>query len=278
MSSRSPSTSTVPSRLAFSPEELRRVQEVDRLAALSGVGVPRLVAMLDDPSWAVRRAVVAALGAAGEGALAPLLDALQTRRDDEARIAALVDALSTLAADGAEAELAKLAATSREATVLADVAQILGRRRVPTAIPTLVTLTRHADDNVAVAAVEALGRIGGRAAVDSLVGAVSSGNFFRTFPAIDVLGRSGDPRAVAPLTALLEQPQYAHEAARALGRTGDIGAVPPLMRLLVRAGDAIPKLVARARALPDGDLGATAPGQAIASALHETLYSRLFRS
>lgn len=49
-------------------------------------------------------------------------------------------------------------------------------------------------------------------------------------------------------------------------------------RLLVRAGDAIPKLVARARALPDGDLGATAPGQAIASALHETLYSRLFRS
>lgn len=49
-------------------------------------------------------------------------------------------------------------------------------------------------------------------------------------------------------------------------------------RLLVRAGEAIPKLVARARTLSDEDLGATAPGQAIASALHETLYSRLFRS
>jgi len=268
MSSRSPSTSTGPSRLAFSPEELRRVQEVDRLAALSGVGVPRLVAMLDDPSWAVRRAVVAALGAAGDAALAPLLDALQTRRDDEARIAALVDALSTLAADGAEAELAKLAATSREATVLADVAQILGRRRVPTAIPTLVTLTRHADDNVAVAAVEALGRIGGRAAVDSLVGAVSSGNFFRTFPAIDVLGRSGDPRAVAPLTALLEQPQYAHEAARALGRTGDIGAVPPLMRLLARAGAATVRVAATAlRDLQQRYAERFGSGDAVASAV-----------
>jgi urease accessory protein len=49
-------------------------------------------------------------------------------------------------------------------------------------------------------------------------------------------------------------------------------------RLLAAAGDAIPDAVARARALDDDELGATAPGQAIASALHEALYSRLFRS
>ncbi|HXU62514.1 MAG TPA: urease accessory protein UreF, partial [Polyangia bacterium] len=30
--------------------------------------------------------------------------------------------------------------------------------------------------------------------------------------------------------------------------------------------------------IPDDEIGATAPGQAIASAAHETLYSRLFRS
>jgi urease accessory protein len=49
-------------------------------------------------------------------------------------------------------------------------------------------------------------------------------------------------------------------------------------RLLVAVGDAIPRLVPLALALADDDLGAAAPGQAIASALHETLYSRLFRS
>ena len=39
-----------------------------------------------------------------------------------------------------------------------------------------------------------------------------------------------------------------------------------------------PTAVERARALDDDELAATAPGQAIASALHEALYSRLFRS
>jgi urease accessory protein len=49
-------------------------------------------------------------------------------------------------------------------------------------------------------------------------------------------------------------------------------------RLLAAAGDSIPEAVERARDLADDELAATAPGQAIASALHEALYSRLFRS
>jgi urease accessory protein len=49
-------------------------------------------------------------------------------------------------------------------------------------------------------------------------------------------------------------------------------------RMLAAAGDRIPDAVARALVLDDDELGSAAPGQAIASALHETLYSRLFRS
>jgi len=222
------------------------MQEVDRLALDQAAGVPGLISMLDDPSWSVRRAVIAALAAVGVAAVAPLIVELCQHRDSETRIAAVVDTLAALPDDGPGPALTALAATESSVAVLADVAQILGRRRAAAGIPALVTLTRHADDNVAVAAVEALGRIGGRAAVDSLVEAVKSGNFFRTFPAIDVLGRSGDPRAVEPLTALLEQPQYAHEAARALGRTGDVGAVEPLMRLLMRAGAATVRVAAMA--------------------------------
>ena len=49
-------------------------------------------------------------------------------------------------------------------------------------------------------------------------------------------------------------------------------------RLLAAAGAAIPAAVDEALALTDADIGAVAPGQAVASARHETLYTRLFRS
>ena len=71
-----------------------------------------------------------------------------------------------------------------------------------------------------------------------------SGNFFRTFPAIDVLGRTGDARAVAPLVALLDSPVYALEAARALGRLGEERAVEPLVHHLARPGDALSRVAA----------------------------------
>ena len=117
--------SLVANRIAFSPEDLRRVEEIERLA--HGGGVDRLIAMLDDPSWAVRRSVVAALAASGPGAVGLLCEALQHRRGTEGRIAATVDALSAFTGD-ADAALAALATTA-EVPVLADIAQILGRRR-----------------------------------------------------------------------------------------------------------------------------------------------------
>ncbi|HRE55115.1 MAG TPA: urease accessory protein UreF, partial [Candidatus Competibacter sp.] len=49
-------------------------------------------------------------------------------------------------------------------------------------------------------------------------------------------------------------------------------------RLLVAAGPAITAAVDEGLALPDEDIGAASPGLALAGALHETQYSRLFRS
>ena len=234
---------SAPGRSALSPEELRRIEAVNRLAAGPN-GAPALAEMLDDPSWTVRRAVVAALASGGRPAFGPLCQVLRARRDNEARLAAAVDALSALNAE-VDPALAEMTA-DRDVALVADLAQILGRRRTVAGLSALVALTRHADDNVAVAAIEALGRVGGRAAVDSLVDAVGSGNFFRAFPAIDVLGRSGDPRALGPLTALLDQPAYAVEAARALGRTGDLAAVVPLTRLFARTAGATVRVAALA--------------------------------
>lgn len=231
----------VPTTLSHS--ERQRAESIERLAEAAAANVPALLAELADPSWSVRRVVVAALANLGDVAVEPLCELLTNRRDSEARIAATVDALA--ASTGARVDDAVLAlADSPDPAILADAAQILGRRRSAAAVPTLARLTQHDDDNVAVASIEALGRIGGRAAVDPLIAAIGSGNFFRTFPAIDVLGRGGDPRAVDPLAALLDDPRYAHEAARALGRTGESRAVAPLTNLLTRPGEGIVRLAA----------------------------------
>jgi urease accessory protein len=49
-------------------------------------------------------------------------------------------------------------------------------------------------------------------------------------------------------------------------------------RILVGLAEAIPAAAVRALEVADDDVGAVAPGQSIASARHETQYSRLFRS
>ncbi|HET6146706.1 MAG TPA: urease accessory UreF family protein [Polyangia bacterium] len=49
-------------------------------------------------------------------------------------------------------------------------------------------------------------------------------------------------------------------------------------RILLELGALIPAVVARALAVADDDIAAAAPSHAIASARHETQYSRLFRS
>jgi len=233
-------------QLALTPAEQERSAAVQRHARAGSAGVALLLPMLSDESWAVRRAVVGALAELGRESVGPLCATLRQQRDDEARIAATVDALVQNPGD-VLSEVSSLA-SSPDPAVAADAAQILGRRRDTKAVPILITLVSHADDNVAVAAIEALGRIGGPSAVEALISAVQSGNFFRVFPAIDVLGRSGDPRVIAPLAGLLRNPMYLLEAARALGKTAQAAAVAPLASLLSHPSEATLRVAATALA------------------------------
>jgi HEAT repeat protein len=222
--------------LTLSAEDARRIAEIEALGPIDGErAIPALVEQLTDRSWAVRRSVVAALAQRGLPAALVLTRVLRDHRDDENRIAAVVDALSA-SRDPIDELIVDLAADST-AAVLCDVAQILGRRKSFRAVPLLVELTRHADDNVAVAAIEALGRIGGGAGVEALMALVGSGSFFRVFPAIAVLGKSGDSRAVPALLPLLDNAMLIEETVRALGGTADERALPALARLL--DGDAL---------------------------------------
>jgi HEAT repeat protein len=224
--------------LVLSAEDRARVEHIETLARSGATASSELIELLGEPSWAVRRAVVAALASLGDPATESLVGVLEQRRESESRLAAAVDALVASRGDAVNDRMMRLAGAERTA-LICDAVQVLGRRRSHAAVELLSKLSKHPDDNVAVASIEALGRIGGGETVDALVVAVEARHFFRTFPAIDALGRTGDVRGVGPLTALLGDPLYALEAARGLGHTGDESAVSALAALLLKPTDAL---------------------------------------
>jgi HEAT repeat protein len=265
-----------PRRHAITDAERGRIEHVDRLVAIGDHGVRELIGLLSDPSWTVRRAVVAGLAALGDDAVTPLCNWLRDERSSEHAIAAAVDALAASIGSTVIAEVLRLAEDANP-QIVADAAQILGRRRVNDTVPLLAKLVQHDNDNVSVAAIEALGMIGGRAAVEALIQVVESRRFFRTFPAIQVLSRTGDPRSVPPLAALLADETYRLEAVRALGRTGMAAAIGPITSLLHNPSDAMIRLVATSLSeLIDRAEWAGSESQ-VASALREVLAPSLGR-
>lgn len=91
-----------------------------------------------------------------------------------------------------------------------------------------------------IAAIEALGSIGGSHAVDALITALERGTKGTRSAAIKALGKMGDLRAVQPLIALLKDrdKDIRKLAIEALGELGDSSAIEPLSaRLRDRAGE-----------------------------------------
>jgi HEAT repeat protein len=230
---------------SLTPAEQDRIRRIDRLVAVGSDSIGELIELLSDRSWTVRRAAVAALASFGADATRSLCDWLLEKRTSEHAIAAAVDALSTSIGPSATERVIDLARRGTGA-VLEDAARILGRRRAFEGVPLLRELLANDNDNVALAAIEALGAIGGTASIDALVEVIETKNFFRTFPAMQVAARSGDPRVIAPLTRLLADELYQFEAARALGRSGSVLALDPLRSLLDGSDDARTRMVALA--------------------------------
>ena len=132
---------------AITGAERARIEHVDRLVAIGGGGVHELIGSLSEPSWTVRRAVVAGLAALGDDAVPALCAWLGDIRSDENAIAAAVDALAASIGTTVPVEIFRLAGHANPA-VVADAAQILGRRRVAHAVPLLAKLVQHDNDNV----------------------------------------------------------------------------------------------------------------------------------
>ncbi len=256
------------SQSLFSAADERLVQQAAELAKRGKAGVPSLLELFQQRSWAVRRAAVSALSAVDAETLEVVVSALVEQRAHEPTVAGIVDALSAASAS-VEPLIAKLLLAT-DAAVLCDAVQIAGRRRSVGALPRLLELTTHEDDNVALAALEALGRIGGEEAVERLLALAEGDNFFRAFPAIEVLGASQQVRALPALQRLLKKPLYATEAARALGKIGSTSAVPSLMLALSGASDALVRVLAACLvAIEEAAQQSLAPVGAVSRAVRE---------
>ncbi len=111
-------------------------------------------------------------------------------------------------------------------------------------------------------------------------GVAEAGTWFRR-PAVTQLGMFAlagarftvPPAALVPAFAFA----WAENQVGALARLVPLGQLAA-QRVLASLGALVPAACADAGALSDADIGATLPGLALASALHETQYTRLFKS
>jgi HEAT repeat protein len=194
-------------------EKLQALAEVRRAPGDRKAAVPALVEVLKDQGHPKARAEAAvALGEIGDPAAIPALVAAADEKPN---------------------------ATERDvAEMNRHVADALGTLRAREAVPVLTKLTASPDGFVQVAAVDALGKIGDPAAVDTLV-AVATGARVEPFTAkkaLLALGRIGDQKAApAVMQMLFEEPapgvSFFPEAAFAVVQIGTPMG-PPLLAVL----------------------------------------------
>lgn len=174
--------------------------------------------------------------------LAGWAERAQSRNRLDEKLAALSSARKAPAGDkkAAVAPLARILKQDPKAREQAAI--ILGELGEPSAAPALVEAldaTGKVEGEVSranVAIATALGALGAREAGPALARAARSPDAFTRVAAIDALGAIGDPAAVEPLLATVEdeqaEPFAVKKALLALGRLGDARAVPAVVRML----------------------------------------------
>jgi HEAT repeat protein len=199
--------------------------------AVAGEAAGGLVSVLGDESWRVRQ--VAVSGLAQQASPETIAALLQLLRNEHHNLSILNSALQVLTLSEVEVIL-PLTEFLRgpDADLRMQAALALGEQRDARAVPALLAALQDADQNVRYHAIEALGKLRAAAAVEPLLTLAEAGDFFLAFPAIDALLRIGDGRAAPRLAPLLRDELLCGPVADALGQLGDEEVVAPLIALL----------------------------------------------
>ena len=109
--------------------------------------------------------------------------------------------------------------------------QILSRIKDPSTVQALLPLLEHGDSNIAQAAVEALGALKARDAVPGLLRLLHA-DLWLQFAAVAALGEIGDDRAVTELLDAIPNDMLSEPAVEALGKIASPDSLPRLLALL----------------------------------------------
>lgn len=227
-------------QLASPYEEVRRTASEQLMHMPSAAH--SLVKVVDDSSWQVRKHAVRGLARhGGPEAIAALLEALRHEHHDPSVLNSALSVLALTEEDTTPALIACLSAEDNELRSYAALA--LGERHDSSAVPALIKAISDSDPNVQYHAIEALGKLKAEEAIDRLLEVAKSGDFFLAFPAIDALAQIGNPRAAAPLEALLDDSFLNGAVIEALGKLGDQNSIAPLVNQLNQADANLTALV-----------------------------------
>lgn len=190
-----------------------------------------LLGALSDESWRVRRAAIKGVSQrAAPDAIAALISSVVENHHNPSL---LNSALQVLVSSDVETvspliELLK----NPNADLRMQAALALGEQKDARATEALIEALNDEDTNVRYHAIEALGKLKATGAVDALVEIAESKDFFLTFAALDALTKIGDARIVPRIMPLLEDELLSIPAVNLLGQLGDDSAVAPLTALL----------------------------------------------
>lgn len=216
--------------LLDSPDEATRLQAAQALAA-EQEAAPALADALGNASWRVRKTAVAGIVEHGDATLIEAIaHTLQTEHRNPGTLNSALQVLGLTDTDATGLLLGLLG--SEDSDLRIYVALALGERGDRAAAPALAALLDDPDPNVRYHAIEALGKLRASEASPQLVTIAASGDGFLAFAALDALALIGDELPALEILPLLDDPFLAEPAVDLLGRTGDLAAVAPLAQAL----------------------------------------------
>lgn len=218
-----------------------------RLLSEDATHAARLLDVMADPNWQVRKAAVEGVSqTADDDVLEQLRAIIRSEHGDLAKLNAALSALTHSARDPLPPLLTLLSDPDAEVRMYGVLA--LGNVGDQRAVQGIAALLQDEDANVRFHAIEALGRIRSPDAVMPLTEVLETRDPYLSFAALDALALIGE-RSVSPaIMELLSEPSLASAAADALGALGDERAAAEIARALSRGLIGVPNAT---RALHD---------------------------
>jgi HEAT repeat protein len=212
-------------------DEAARLNAAETISSDESYDTAPLLEALSDESWRVRRAAIKGVSQrAAPDTIAALISSVVENHHNPSLLNSALQVLTSSEVDTVSPLIELLKNPNPDLRMQAALA--LGEQKDARANDALIATINDEDTNVRYHAVEALGKLKATRAVDTLVEIAESKDFFLTFAALDALTRIGDASIVPRIMPLLEDELLSTPAVNLLGQLGDEGAVAPLTALL----------------------------------------------